>query len=163
MEHSGEKKYSAKEAIPKIEYFCDYRERCQKEVRDKLFSYGLRSTEVEEILAELVKKKIVNEERFAKAFAGGKFRQNKWGRKKIIIELKARNISAYCIQKALLEIEQDDYTGTIEKSAEKYAATLKGLSQFAAKQKTLKYLMNKGFEYDECQNIVDRVFKSGSK
>src|ERR1700742_4248902 len=107
----GEKKrkvYTAHEALVKAEAWCAYQERCQQEVRDKLYSWGLHNAEVEPVIAELISKNFLNEERFAKAFAGGKFRIKKWGRVNIRLELKRRKLSEYCIKKGLAEIDEDD-------------------------------------------------------
>lgn len=148
---------SIPEARAKIERYCAYQERCHKEVCDKLYSFGLNSSEVAELQSEMVKKGFLNEERFARAFAGGKFRQKKWGRKKIIHELKLRQISTYCINKAISEIDDDVYSGSLQKTAEKYALKVKASSNAVRKQKTLKYLLGKGYEYDICQEILRTI------
>ncbi len=158
MEEKNKPKYGLNEAMLKIEHYCAYQERCQKEVKEKLFSYGLNSSEVNQLLEKLVSRGFLNEERFAKAFAGGKFRQKKWGRNKIVRELKLRQISEYCIKKALKEIDDADYSSTIEKTAAKYAAGLKSGTSFARKQKVIKYLMSRGFEYEQCHDIIKHLF-----
>lgn len=151
------KKLSKQEAIPKIEHYCAYQERCHKEVSAKLYDYGLKTDEVMEVLQRLVRKGFLNEERFAKAYAGGKFRQKGWGKSKIIRELKTRGISEYCINKAMKEIESDDYEKTLEKLALKYIDTHRGLKPWELKQKTLKHLVSKGYEYDQSHEILNRL------
>ncbi len=85
------KVYTQKQALIKAESYCAYQERCQQEVRDKLYSWGLHEVQVENVIAELIASNFINEERFAKAYAGGKFRIKKWGRVKIsIAKLKKR-------------------------------------------------------------------------
>ena len=101
------KVYTQKQALIKAESYCAYQERCQQEVRDKLYSWGLHEVQVENVIADLIASNFINEERFAKAYAGGKFRIKKWGRVKISIELKRRKISTYCIKKGLAEIEEE--------------------------------------------------------
>ena len=112
------KVYTQKQALIKAESYCAYQERCQQEVRDKLYSWGLHEVQVENVIAELIASNFINEERFAKAYARGKFRIKKWGRVKISIELKRRKISAYCIKKGLAEIEEEEYIKTLQKVAE---------------------------------------------
>jgi len=157
-EEKIQKKLTKQEAIPKIEYYCAYQERCHKEVTDKLYSYGLNTDEVGELLSRLVKSNFLNEERFAIAFAGGKFRQKYWGKTKIIRELKIRGISEYCIKKALKEIEDNDYEDSLKMLAEKYIRTHRLKNDFASKQKLLKHLMSKGYEYEQCQQIIQTMF-----
>jgi regulatory protein len=148
---------SIQEARPKIEYYCAYQERCHKEVTDKLYGYGLNTDEVRELLTHLVKAGFLNEERFARAFAGGKFRQKNWGKNKIIRELKLRGISEYCIKKAMSEIADDDYEDSLKQVAEKYLATHKGGPVWQLKQKALKHLVAKGYEYEECHKILQGI------
>lgn len=145
------------QARPKIEHFCNYQERCHSEVAEKLYGYGLNTDEVNELLSRLVKTGLLNEERFAKAFAGGRFRQKKWGRNKIISELKARKVSDYCIRKGLQEISDDDYLAAIKATASRYARTLKDKIPFIRQQKTIRHLLAKGFEYALCIKALGEV------
>ena len=105
------KKYlSQDEALLKMQHYCAYQERCQDEVRSKLIEYGVYGDALENIIADLIADNYLNEERFARAFAGGKFRIKHWGRIKIVQELKARKISDYSVRKALeSEINDEDY------------------------------------------------------
>ncbi|NQW43267.1 MAG: regulatory protein RecX [Bacteroidetes bacterium] len=138
----------------KIANFCNYQERCQAEVKDKLYSYGLNTTDVNEVLAYTVSEGLVNEERFAILFAGGKFRQKKWGRLKIKRELKEKQISDYCIKKALLEIDDEKYIEHLESIAEKYSRTLKDKLNYIKNQKVMKHLLSKGYEMDLIQDYI---------
>src|SRR5688572_6026224 len=101
------------EAVAKAEKYCAYQERSHQEVRSKLYTYGLWKKDVEEILTQLITSGFLNEERFAKAFAGGKFRMKKWGKHKIENELKHRGLSSRCIQTGLKEIDNQDYRKTL--------------------------------------------------
>ncbi|MDI1235325.1 MAG: regulatory protein RecX [bacterium] len=149
-------KLTIQQSKPKIEYFCNYQERCQSEVKDKLYSFGLNTDDVNELLAHVVTSGLVNEERFAILFAGGKFRQKQWGRGRIKQELKFRKISDYSIKKALNEIDDEAYIKTLEKVAEKYYATLKDKLKYIKEQKLIKYLNQKGFEYDLIQDYLKK-------
>ncbi len=144
------------QAKPKIEYYCNYQERCQSEVKEKLYSFGLDTDDVNELLSHVVKSGLVNEERFAKLFAGGKFRQKHWGREKIKRELRYRQISDYCIKKAMTEIEDETYMETLAKLAEKYYLGLKDRLKYIKVRKTMQHLMVKGFEMDLIKDVLKR-------
>src|SRR5436190_3987476 len=101
------------EARSKIQKYCAYQERCHGEVRSKLYSYGLRDDEVEDLLTAMITEGFLNEDRYARSFAGGKFRMKKWGRLKIINELESKGISKNCIRSGLHEIAEDDYLQTL--------------------------------------------------
>lgn len=97
------------DVLQKAKHYCAYRERCHSEVREKLYSLRLHKNEVEQLLTQLIEEKFLNEERFAIAYAGGKFRIKNWGKEKIRYALKQKQVSAYCIRKALNSIGNSDY------------------------------------------------------
>lgn len=150
------KYHTPKQALLKARDWCAYQERCQQEVRDKLYGYGLKTDDVENLIAQLINENFVNEERFSKAYAGGKFRIKKWGRIKIKQELKARRISDYCIQKGLAEIDEIDYTKTLKNLLAKKAKELKEKSPIKKKYKLVRYAVGKGYEQDIIFSLVNR-------
>lgn len=137
-----------KKAKLKIASYCAYQERCQQEVRNKLYSYELFRDEVEELIAWLIEENYINEERFAITFAGGKFRIKKWGKFKITQALKQKAISEYCIKKAIQEIDLEDYLTTIKALATKKLNeySLRVSNKYQLKDKTAKHIISKGFE-----------------
>lgn len=142
--------YVTKEqALQKLKHYCAYQERSHLEVREKLYSLGQRKQDVDIITAQLIEEGYLNEERFAIQFAGGKFRMKQWGRKKIEQGLKEKQVSAYCIKKALAQIDDEAYMDVLNKQALKKWQTLKGEKNiFIKKRKLQDYLLQKGFEYD---------------
>src|SRR5690606_19696103 len=109
MNSRSSKIYDLEEARNRIKAFCTYRERSQREAREKLTSYGLIPPVVDELLVELIQENFLNEERFAKAFVRGKFYIKKWGRNKIKNELYRHELSTYVLNRALEEIEDGAY------------------------------------------------------
>lgn len=145
------------QAFQKAKHYCAYQERSHSEARDKLYSLGLWKKDVEELLSRLIEEDYLNEERFAKQFAGGKFRMKQWGKVKIQYELKQKQVSAYCIKKALQEISEEDYDKTIRKLSSKKISTLKSEKNIFIKKKKLQdYLIQKGYEWD----IVSEMLKT---
>jgi regulatory protein len=159
MEEKEKKKkiFTPHEALVKAESWCAYQERCQQEVRDKLYSWGLHHDDVENLIAELISKNFLNEERFAKAYAGGKFRIKKWGRVKIRLELKRRKVSEYCIKKGLAEINEDDYLKALRKAAEEKTKNTKEKHPVKKKYKVMNYLLSRGFENDLIHEVVGEL------
>src|SRR5689334_18764108 len=117
------KRLTKEQAFQKVKHFCGYQERCHSEVKEKLFSLGVGKMERDEIVAMLIEENYLNEERFAIAFAGGRFRIKQWGRIKIRSELKKRRVSDYCINKALKQINDIEYLQTMKKLADKYSSS----------------------------------------
>ncbi|GAA4199556.1 regulatory protein RecX [Pedobacter jeongneungensis] len=137
-----------KQALAKAESFCVYQERSQKEVRYKLVEWGMRGDELEETITDLIINNFLNEERFAKSYASGKFNIKHWGRVKIKQGLKLKGVPDKILQKAIYSIDDDDYLQTIEKLALKKAESLGENDPFKRKNKLMSYLQAKGFETD---------------
>lgn len=117
------------------------------EVKERLYSFGLMPAEVNEIIASLITENYLNEERFAIQFAGGKFRMKQWGRYKIKQALQQKQISDYCIRKALKEIDEKEYERTFQKLVQQRLDALQGEKNiFTKKRKLQDFLLNRGFE-----------------
>lgn len=143
----------------KIASYCAYQERCQQEVRNKLYSYELFRDQVDEILSWLITENYVNEERFAQTYAGSKFRVKKWGKFKIKRALIQKDISDYCIRKGLQEIGNEDYRNTIFELAEKKLGeySLRISNSYQLKDKTAKFIISKGFEPDLVWEMLKEI------
>ncbi|WP_207426244.1 regulatory protein RecX [Pedobacter sp. SYSU D00535] len=137
-----------KTALAKLEAYCAYQERSQQEVRDKLFGYGLRSAEVEELIVELIQNNFLNEERFAMAYASGKFNMKGWGRMKIKQGLKFKRVSDRLIAKALQSIDDSEYFKKLQLLLEKKERLLVEKDQRKKQYKLLQYGLGKGYEKD---------------
>ena len=156
-EQSPKKNWSLEEARGKLETFCSYQERCVWELRRKLFEKGVQGAASEKIIAELQANGFVDEERFARSYARGKFRMKKWGKARIRQELKLREINASTIQKGLSEIDGEEYVTVLEREAEKKWEKTKETDAYKKRYLLTKYLMGKGFEQDLIQEALSAL------
>lgn len=159
-EPKPKKKLTPHQALLKAQMACAYQERCQQEMRDKLYEWGLYSAEVENIIALLISDNFINEERFAKAFSGGKFRIKKWGKVKIKIELKKRKVSDYCIRKGLAEIDDQEYETTLRELIQKKLNENRKGQQYQRNYKAAQYALSRGFESDLIWEIIKVLEKN---
>ena len=143
-----------KVALAKAEHFCAYQERSQQEVRDKLYEWGLWPAAVEQIISELIEGNFLNEDRFAKAYAKGKFSQKAWGRIKIKQGLKLKRVPDVLIKKALLTIDADDYLTALTRVLEKKAAVLSEKNTVKRRYKLQQYAMGRGYEADLIADVL---------
>jgi len=143
-----------KVALTKAEHYCAYQERSQQEVRDKLYEWGLWPDAVENIISELIGGNYLNEERFAKAYVQGKFKQKGWGRIKIKQGLKFKKVPDVLIKKALLTIDGDDYMRTLEAVLTKKARTVIERDNFKRNYKLQNYAVSRGFEADLIADLL---------
>ena len=132
----------------KARKYCVYQERNQQEVRNKLYEWGLHKKEVEETISDLINENFINEERFAIAYAGGKFRIKQWGKIKIKMALQQKKVSDYCIRKALSQIDNRDYQKTLEKIINTYSKKITEKHPMKRKYKIAQYIIGRGFESD---------------
>ena len=132
--------------LDKARKYCAYQERSQQEVRDKLYDWGLHRNEVEQCISQLISENYLNEQRFAIAYAGGKFRMKEWGRVKIKLALKQKKVSDYCIRKALDEISGKDYKATLSRLLSKKSKEVKEKNPLKKKYKVAQYAISRGFE-----------------
>ncbi|RYY68746.1 MAG: RecX family transcriptional regulator [Chitinophagaceae bacterium] len=151
-----QKNIGTEKAWQKIKHYCAYQERSHTETKEKLYGFGLYKQEVEELLSRLIEENYLNEERYAIAFAGGKFRMKQWGRVKIKYELQQKRVSPYCIKKAIAAIPEDDYEMSFKKLAEAKLKTLHTEKNiFIKKTKLRNYLLQKGFEANLIMNFLN--------
>ena len=154
---SKKKSLTFEHALKKAQSYCAYQERCQQEVRNKLYEWELKQHEVENIISDLITDNFLNEERFAKAYAGGKFRIKKWGREKIILELKKRKISDYCIARAMKEIEEDDYNTSLRKILFEKSKEIKEKNSIKKNYKLVQYALSKGYESELVWDCINKL------
>jgi regulatory protein len=143
-----------KEALAKAEHYCAYQERAQQEVRDKLYDWGLWPDAVESIISELISSGFLNEERFAKAYATGKFRQKGWGKIKIKQGLKIKRVPDVLIKKALLLIDADAYTEMLTGILTKKARTVAEKDAYKRRYKLQQYALSRGYESDLVADVL---------
>lgn len=143
------KSYTFQEIKQKLVNYCVYQDRCHAEVEQKMREFLLIGEAKEEIMLYLLKENFLNEERFTRSYIRGKFYIKHWGRNKIRINLKQKQISDRLISTCFDEIDEEDYNKMIKKIYEDYASKQKGLKEYQKKIKAIKYLMSRGFEYEK--------------
>ncbi len=134
--------------LSKCRSFCLYQDRSLTEVKQKLQSWHIRDTVSQKIIKTLKKEDVINEERFCKSFARGKFRNNKWGKNRIMFELTKKDIPELMVQIGLGEIDDREYSKTITKLVKNKYKELKRKDKNVQKGKIARYLISKGFEPD---------------
>jgi regulatory protein len=135
-----------KQYLQKAAGFCAYQERTHEEVRQRLREWGIWQEEADEMIVWLIENNYLNEVRFAKAFAGGKFRIKHWGRIRIRQELKMKGLSEYCINAGMNEIDDESYMDGLKKLLAKKAEEFDFENKIVKKQKLARYAIGKGYE-----------------
>ena len=149
--------FSEIELLAKARNYCARQERCQQEVRDKVYSWGGHKESVEQVIAQLIGEGFLNEARFAEHFAVSKSRQKGWGLRKIEQALKAKRVSDACIAKGLKAIDGDESNQQLEMAVAKRWEKLKHEEPFIRKGKLVRYFMGKGFSVDEIEVALEAI------
>ncbi|MGA1583651.1 MAG: regulatory protein RecX [Saprospiraceae bacterium] len=138
-----------------MQKYCAYQDRCHAEVRRKLIDLGVYGDDLEGVITDLISDNFLNEERFARSFARGKFRMKSWGKVRILGELRARQISEYCKRKALEEIPDDEYFATANRLILQKMGAEAEEDPFKRKAKVAAYAIRRGFESDLVWRILN--------
>ena len=157
--YQAKKTYTIEEALVKLQKYCAYQDRCHREVEQKLKQMHMIPEAIERVIVDLIQDNHLNEERFAKAYVRGKFSIKKWGKVRLTLELKQRQISQYVIKTALAEIDPEEYLQTFHKLAEKKALNMFESNPFKRKKKLADYLIYRGWEshmvYDKVNALIN--------
>ncbi len=151
------KKSSSPEALGKARAYCARQERCQQEVRDKLYAWGEHKSQVEAIIAQLIGEGFLNEARFAEHFAVSKFRQKGWGRRKIEQALRLKQVSEPCIVLGLKSIEDDEYRKALVKAVAKRWERVKEENAFIKRQKVMRYFIGRGYAVEQVERVLEEM------
>ncbi|MGF1584557.1 MAG: regulatory protein RecX [Bacteroidales bacterium] len=143
------------EALDKARKLCAAEEKCRFDIRKKLFDWGVSSGDTEKIINELVADKFLDEWRFARLFAVGKFHNNKWGKIKISYELLRKNIAKNTIEDALRRIDDEEYAEVLRKELLKKQRSIPTDDNQELKEKLHRFASSKGYEYDIIEKVLD--------
>ena len=150
--------HTLNELKTRLERYCAYQERCHQEVQTKLRQLSAFRDDSDTVISHLIQNDYLNETRFTMLYVRSKFSIKKWGKKRIVTELKQRKITSYNINKALEQITEEDYRITFDKLAQKRWNQLKKNKEPLPKlkKKWINYLHYRGWEN---QLIFDRLNK----
>jgi len=142
----------------KLVKFCLYRDRCHSEVEIKMKEFCIIPEVRDEIFLYLINEGYLSEERFTRSYIRGKFYMNHWGREKIKLNLKLKKIPEKLIDSCMSEVYEEDYIKQIHKFTEKLLPTFQELNEFQKKNKLIRFLISKGYEYDIILKQIEYFF-----
>lgn len=153
------KTYTVDEALNRLQNYCSYQERCHQEVYQKLKDMHMVPEVIDHIIVELIQDNFLNEERFAKTYVRGKFKIKNWGRHRLTLELKKKNVSKNNINQALKEIDEQEYIDTFNSLAEKRFNSITETNKLKKKKKLVDYLLYRGWESHLVYNKANELIK----
>lgn len=149
------KALNKEEALALMQKYCVYQDRCHQEVRYRLLEHQIYGDDLEDIITDLITEDFLNDERFAIAYASGKSKIKKWGKIKISQELKKRNISPYCIKRALSQIDSEAYfDNLIQIIRQRWDGTS---TDYHTRNRLTAYAARKGYEYELIKEAINHL------
>lgn len=133
-------------ALTRLETLCARSEQCTHDIRQKLYKWGISSSDSGKIIKSLTDRKFIDDNRFAEAFVRDKFRFSKWGRLKIVQALSLKHIPRHIINDALELIDPDDYETTLISSISQKAKSIDMPDSFEGKTRLFRFMASRGFE-----------------
>lgn len=143
--------------LSKARNYCARQERCQQEVRDKLYTWEVPGKEIEPIISQLIGEGYLNEARFAEHYAVSKSRQKGWGPRKIEAALKQKQVSEPCIRAALKAIDKEEQDGLLQKLVAKRWEREKATDPRMKRQKVFKYFLGRGYSVELIEQALKQL------
>jgi len=141
--------------LEKARRYCDFQERTIAEVRQKLKSWSVSDAQIIKIITQLEEEDMINEERFARAYALGKMRNNRWGRNKIMAGMFNKGLSELMIQVGLSEIEEEEYREILTKVLA--SKKINESDPYKYRVKLAQYALQKGFQSNLIWEIINEM------
>jgi regulatory protein len=146
-----------KKALHKVSSLCSRQEYCRSDIQKKLEKWDLSDSDTEKIIQKLVEEKFIDEERFTSFYVRDKFRFNKWGRRKIMWQLKQKGIDRETINLALDQIDPDEYNEKLQEVIREKIRQVKNKEPLKQKAAVIRNAVSKGYEYEEIMPLVEQL------
>ena len=126
-------------------------------MRKKLVAWELPDDAIKRIIDRLKKEKYLDDNRFARSFINDKLRFNKWGKTKIIFELKKLNISSSIYDPVLDELAGDEFEKQLMHILSVKVKSVKAKNDYDKKTKLIRFALGRGFSMDLSIKCVDKL------
>jgi regulatory protein len=150
------KEYTLEELLHKAASYCSISEHCVSEVEEKLYAWGVTSSDKEKIINRLIEEDFINEIRFCTYFVKDKFRFNKWGKIKIAYALKQKGIDNELINSALKLVDEGEYEEMLASILKTKLSGLKYEFEYEKQGKLFRFAQSRGFE----SNVIERTLRN---
>jgi regulatory protein len=150
-------KLSEPQALNRVAAYCSRAERSEFDVRKKLVAWELSEDAIKRIVDRLRKEKYLDDTRFARSFINDKLNFNKWGRTKIVYELKKRNIPESVYNPILEELSGDEFEKQLAHILSVKIKSVKGKNDYDKKTKLVRFALGRGFTMDLAIKCVNKL------
>ncbi|HOK53316.1 MAG TPA: regulatory protein RecX [Armatimonadota bacterium] len=134
----------------------DYRARTRKELERRLIQKGYSEDVVAQVIAQLEKIDLVNDERFAADWVASRVTGRPMGRSRMNWELRRKGIAPESVEEALQQVDEErEFEMALELAERKLGGTRP--SDPDAKRRLASFLQRRGFYWEIVSRVLDRV------
>ena len=145
------------QALSRLQTLCSRQEKCTADVMQKLNDWEVAPEKAAQIIKKLIGDKFIDDQRYAKAFVRDRFKFNQWGKIKIALHLRKKNIGEDLITCALEGIGRDEYKHFVKTLMMKKRKSMDEKNIYRLKSKLIRYLQSKGIEFDEIMEAMESI------
>jgi regulatory protein len=150
------KKMSFSEALQRLMDLCSRSEKSSSDILKKLREWKLEE-EADNIIKLLREDLFLDDARYASAFAADKIKLNKWGIIKIRYLLKSRQIMSSDIEKAIIQIDMNNYHQMVFSELSIKKNTLKSKDPYIVKNKLYAFGNQRGYESNLINEFIESI------
>ncbi len=155
---SALKQKTPAEALASLMRLCSRAEKSSGDARRLMRGWGIGQADAEKILAELVTRKFIDDERFAAAYTREKLRTSGWGAHKIRAALAAKGVARETVAAALEEhLDSETQSDRLEKYLARKLPCIKAATNRELRLKLIRYALSLGYGYETVAEAVEKI------
>lgn len=155
--HNSANTRTYEQMLFKASAYCATAEHCEADVRTKLQTWTCAPEHIDKIIDYLKNENFLNEQRYCNAFVRDKFRFNQWGKTKIAMMLRTKNIAEETIAEAIEQIDDETYQQTVTTLLQTKLKGLKYRDEYDRKAKLIRFAQGRGFEYGIIAAAIEQL------
>ena len=155
--HNSANTRTYEQMLFKASAYCATAEHCEADVRTKLQTWACSPEHIDKIIDYLKNENFLNEQRYCNAFVRDKFRFNQWGKTKIAMMLRTKNIAEETIAEAIDQIDDETYQQTVTTLLQTKLKGLKYRDEYDRKAKLIRFAQGRGFEYGIIATAIEQL------
>ncbi len=148
-----------KQAIHKLASYCSKSERCEYDIRKKLLAWEIDANSIQGIINYLKRENFLDESRYCRSYISDKLRFNKWGRTKIIYELKKKQIPVTVIDKAFTNFAGNEFEEPLLRILDAKSKTVNAGDSYEKRQKLFRYAVGRGYEPALVNSCLNKIMQ----
>ena len=145
------------EALQKAAAYCSLSEKCEYEVKEKLRTWDVSNTDVAKVIDQLRHDDFINDARYCTYYTRDKFRFNRWGKIKIGMMLRSKQLPEEEIENALAQIDEAEYEEALVVILQTKLKSLTYKYEYEKQGKLFRFAQSRGFEHNIVSNVLRQL------